>query len=175
VRASQIAQRVALYPEEHRMKVASAQSLIDSRKNGGPGGGGSNAYYGKGDETTIKSMVNIANKTIADLSVKQLSGQGMTPVEKDAYLQALADAKIFGDELAKITASKQANVRGKYQGGGAGAGGAGTSSTRTPEAINKRGNQLIEMANKAIKAGKPRDAVIKKLDEELNKLGLKRQ
>jgi hypothetical protein len=115
-RRGQIEQRVAYYPQEFQLKVANTYSLIDQRSKG-KAGTGENYYYGKGDETAIRSGLNAAKKTIAAMNLRTAGGP--LSAEDAATLKAAQeDAELFTRELGKVQKSKTDRVRAKYGGGG---------------------------------------------------------
>lgn len=122
-RRGQIEQRVAYYPQEFQAKIANTYSLIDQRTRGKVGGG-ENYYYGKGDETAIRSGMNSANKTIAALMMKaSTSGGVLTPEDAAALKTAQEDSALFSRELQKVQKAKTDRVRTKYSGQGIDTGG----------------------------------------------------
>lgn len=115
-RRGQIEQRVAYYPQEFQLKVANTYSLIDQRSKGKVGTG-ENYYYGKGDETAIRSGLNAAKKTIAAMNLRTAGGP-LSAEDAAALKAAQEDAALFARELEKVQKAKTARVRTKYGGQG---------------------------------------------------------
>lgn len=114
IRGQQIRQRISYYPQEFQLKVANTYSLIHQRSKGKVGT--TDSYYGKGDETAIRSGMNSAKKTMDAIATKARNGLPVTAEEQEALKVAQADYELFSRELGKVKDAKTDRVRNKYGG-----------------------------------------------------------
>lgn len=112
----QVEQRIAYYPLEYQAKVANTYSLIEQRTRGKVGTG-ENYYYGKGDETALRSGLNSAKQTIAAMNLRTAGGP-LSAEDAETLRVAEADAALFARELEKVKKAKTERVRKKYSGPG---------------------------------------------------------
>lgn len=113
-RMRQIAQKIAMYPDEFKLRAANVYSQIAKRESGG--GGKAEKYPGEGSETTFRQMRDISAKVIAPLTTKMMNGEQLTPEEAQMYAHHSAELKRFQDLLDKTIQAKANYHTGKAGG-----------------------------------------------------------